>query len=503
VVHQGLGPREGPRGRAPELSDRIARATPPGIAVLGVGRDLKVTLAEGDALRGGGSPPAAMVGRSLAALLRPEHHAVLSACARSGLAGRLSRIEFAVGDREYEVDAIPLCDAPGRVAGVMLQLRLLTPERPGFDTLAFSERRYRLLAEQATDVISRHTPMGEFLWVSPSIEGLLGFLPDDLVGQPPEVVMHPDDLPELITAMETLRRGEPLSVGTYRFRHRDGTLRWVETALRPVRGEEGGLREIVAAGRDVTDRVAAERSLAQHNDILMRFAATASHDLATPLIVIRGYAELLGERTEDRLEPSEHRMLETIATTARRMQALLDAFLEHSTLVGEQDRFAPRDVDLGAALEDALGLLQAQVEETGAEVRLHEYCRIEGDPALVTQLLMNLLANAMKFVEGRPEVDVFCRPVDGGCALEVRDNGIGIAEEDQHAIFGAFERGQVDPAFHGHGLGLATVRWIAERHGGEVSVASRVGLGSTFRVVFPNRMGDLASGRDLIAPPQA
>lgn len=338
----------------------------------------------------------------------------------------------------------------------------------------------------APGVAFRHSPGDGLLWISPRLEALLGWRPDELLGRPAEALVHPDDLTAAGTASDTLRLGAPLGPRTCRFRHRDGRYRRVETTFRLVGGpDSGGSSELADSDRDGDDRAAAEHALLGQNDMLGRFAATAAHDLVAPLIVIRGHAELLRADAGERLELEDRLRLEAIVQTASKMQGLVSAYLAHSTLLGQQ-HFEAERVHLGEVLDEALVLLASTLEQSGAVVRRGELCDLDGDHVLVRQLLQNLLANAAKFVRGRtPEIDVWSESADAGVTLMVADNGIGIAEDDLPGIFAPFERRRADADFEGYGLGLTTVQWIAARHAGHASVTSELGVGTTFRVFFP------------------
>ena len=218
---------------------------------------------------------------------------------------------------------------------------------------------------------------------------------------------------------------------------------------------------------------------------LPRFAAIVAHELSEPLLLVRGYADLLRVDAADRLTHDEHRQLDTIWRTATRMQDLIDGLLRH----GESGRstVGVEMVDMEHVVDEALAMLQRQVGATQAVVRRGPLVAVPGDARLLCVLARNLLSNALKFSIERPVIiDISCEPVPGGWRLEVADNGIGIPEHELPRIFGMFER--VDRSrYPGFGIGLASVRQIAELHGGKVTVSSQVGVGSRFAVLLTDR----------------
>lgn len=159
------------------------------------------------------------------------------------------------------VSGAPLLDADGNVVGSIGVHTDITARKQSEAALAESEGRYRLMAEHATDMISRMTPTGVFLYVSPASRALLGYEPEELIGRPPDDLVHADDHPRLVDLRRTiLKDPAPFSV-TSRMLHRDGRTIWVETTLRTVRTADDPTRveEVIGVSRDVTDRTLAEQ----------------------------------------------------------------------------------------------------------------------------------------------------------------------------------------------------------------------------------------------------
>jgi len=166
----------------------------------------------------------------------------------------------------------------------------------------------------------------------------------------------------------------------------------------------------------------------------------------------------------------ELRQLDVIGRTASRMQTLIDALLHHAEVGRAQ--VGLELVDMNHVVDEALAMLAVQVASSGAVVRRGRIVEVRGDARLLTVLMRNLLSNALRFARTPvPIVKVSCVPVPGGWRLEVADNGVGIPEHEHERIFEMFER--VDRSRHGgFGVGLATVKRIAQLHGGRVEVES-------------------------------
>jgi two-component system phosphate regulon sensor histidine kinase PhoR len=245
----------------------------------------------------------------------------------------------------------------------------------------------------------------------------------------------------------------------------------------------GGERGAVVVARDTTE-------LTRVADMRRDFVANVSHELKTPLAAIRGYAETLRDGALD--EPATARRFnERILMQCRRLQALLDDLLTLSRLESVTPQpFEREPVELPAVIHRAAEVLSDAARERQVRIDLdvdEEVPALSGDPEGIERLVVNLLDNAVKY--NRPEGSVSLRlsQADGQALLEVSDTGIGIPQDALARIFERFYR--VDKGRSrdegGTGLGLAIVKHVAQTHGGQVEVESRIGKGSTFRVRLP------------------
>ena len=469
---------------------RLALASLPGTALLLLDAQLRVTASAGAVEESHGCQPEELSGLHLDDLLAPQSSRAGIRGAQHALDGetRILRVRSrSMPERVRELKSAPLLDDDGEVGGVIAASRDVTTERVAEATLRDVERRYQLLVEESTDLVSRLAPDGTCLWVSASAQQILGRRPSELAGRACDAIVHPADRSALRAHLTSLADGGEDARHTYRLRHRDGRWLWLETALRAVRDPDSAtVTEIIGVGRDVTARVQSERALERSNADLGRFATVASHDLAEPLLLMRSAADLLQEEAGDRLTAADRHRLDVISRNARRLQGLVDTLLSYAAV--DRTIVEPEPVDMAEVVDDALALLDARVAATGAVVRRGPLARVVGDARLLGVLLQNLLSNAMKFSDGPPHIDVSCEAAPGGWLLAVTDDGIGIPAEQVRRVFGMFERldGRRYP---GHGLGLATAQRIAELHGGRISVRSEVGAGSTFEVVLPSAPG--------------
>jgi signal transduction histidine kinase/CheY-like chemotaxis protein len=269
--------------------------------------------------------------------------------------------------------------------------------------------------------------------------------------------------------------------------------RWI--AWREVSVRSDGSSEMQSVGRDVTDRVNAERALAEARDqaetanrAKSRFLAMVSHEIRTPLNGILGMADLLGDTT---LSPEQSTYLKAVKTSGETLLSLIEEVLDFSKIEAGRLDLAARPFTLADFVEEAVELLGPRAQAKGLEICCYVDerlpLRVVGDAARLRQVLFNLAGNAIKFTE-RGGVSIIVEPsTPEMIAISVRDTGIGISAEDQARVFLEFEQadGGSTRRFGGTGLGLTISKRIIEGMGGSIAVESAPGHGATFRVSIP------------------
>jgi len=387
-------------------------------------------------------------------------------------------------------------DGPGEAVRVVGSMRDVSEERRAEEALRRSEERFRLLAENTSDLICLHEPDGRYLYVSPSSRRLLGYEPWELVGRDPYTLFHPDDAPRIRDGIheEALRGEDGLSV-TYRIRKKSGAYVWFETFVKAIPGKDGEVVRLQTSSRDVTERVRAEEALEEAARTRADFLADVSHELRTPLTVIRGNAEVaLGLQQEGVHAP----FLEEILGEAGAMGRLVEDLLLLARTDSVEAPFDLRPIsarDFLAALGSHAGVLACR-HGANLDARLSGSGVLLADPTRLEQAVLGLVDNAAKYgPEGgtvRLSSEVVPPSEPGGQArlkVEVRDEGPGIPERDLPRIFERFYRSvRVERTGEdGTGLGLAIVKSVVEAHEGEIEAESREGEGTTMRVLLPVR----------------
>lgn len=246
-------------------------------------------------------------------------------------------------------------------------------------------------------------------------------------------------------------------------------------------------REQARLNRELNERNAA---LERSNAALAEFAYVASHDLQEPLRTVASFSQLLQRRYADKLDATANEFINFAVDGAQRMQQLIADILQYSRVNTHGKPLEP--VDLGACVRGALANLHAAIRERHAVVDIGEMPEVLGDPVQLTQLLQNLIGNALKYSTATPRIAVEATPGAQTWTIAVRDNGIGISAEYHERIFRIFQRLHTRTEYSGTGIGLAIAKGIVDRHGGRIWVESQEGSGSTF--YFTLRRADNEEG---------
>jgi chemotaxis family two-component system sensor kinase Cph1 len=369
--------------------------------------------------------------------------------------------------------------------------------QPGWQGLAESEERYRLISQIISDYTfsTRLNPDGTLFhhWVAGAFERITGYSYEEYMARGGWIAaLHPDDREQDARDMQALRRNEKV-VTEVRTIMKSGEVRWVRVwghpVWDPVRNQLVG---IYGAVQDITERKKVEaerealiRELEAKNAELERFAYTVSHDLKSPLITIRGFLSFV---EQDAIQGNLARVradLGRIRDAVDKMQRLLGELLELSR-IGRVVNPA-QSIPMGTLAHEAVALVAGRLRERGVKVRIaDDLPAVRGDRARLLEVLQNLVDNAAKFMGGQrePRVEIGVRAEGCDKVFFVSDNGIGIDARFHDRIFGLFEK--LDPDSEGSGVGLALIKRIVDQHKGRVWVESEgEGRGTTVCFTLP------------------
>jgi PAS domain S-box-containing protein len=252
--------------------------------------------------------------------------------------------------------------------------------------------------------------------------------------------------------------------------------------------DEDTERVLLAIGEQVGHAIYRRLSRIEADRMKDEFLALVSHELRTPLTSIVGYLELLAEDDGDLTAAQSRRFLDVIDRNAVRLQRLVDDVLFAARAEAGRLALAEREINLGSVAEHSVAAARPRAEDGGVELNIDRDILPDtaGDPDRLGQALDNLISNALKFTPPGGRVDVMLRNVGDVAQIEVRDTGLGMAEDDLKRVFDRFFRAAATrDDVPGVGLGLTIVKTIVEGHGGTIDVASREGVGTTFRIELP------------------
>jgi signal transduction histidine kinase len=240
--------------------------------------------------------------------------------------------------------------------------------------------------------------------------------------------------------------------------------------------------------RELADKSRQLEVASQHKS---EFLANMSHELRTPLNAVIGFSEVLSERMFGDLNEKQDEYLKDIHASGQHLLSLINDILDLSKIEAGKMDLEVSDFNLPATIDNALMLVRERAARRGIDLRKsvdERLGQVEADERKIRQVLLNLLSNAIKFTPEGGRIEVAAKPVDGSAEVSVRDTGVGIAPEDQEAIFEEFKQvGMASKKVEGTGLGLALSRKFIELHGGRIWVESQTGAGSTFTFTIPMR----------------
>jgi two-component system cell cycle sensor histidine kinase/response regulator CckA len=365
-----------------------------------------------------------------------------------------------------------------------------------------SERRHRLLADAALDLITECDGEGRIVYASSSLEAMLGYRPEEFLGTRPVQLTHPDDTNALVEQfLGGLQHHEPVHTEPFRAQHKDGSWRWLTSTGIGYTSPVGAVRYL-SVTKDITDERRVEEERRQLEEHLQRtqkleslgvLAGGIAHDFNNLLTPILGDASLaLMDLPEG---SASRRRLERIQKAAKRAAALTNQMLAYA---GKRP-LVTESIDLSSLVRDTAALLESSVAgRASLDFDLSEATpTVDGDPGQLTQVAINLTTNAAEALsEGRGSLVVRTGALNlehdlsllgenlkaGSYALlEVADNGAGMDEATRSRIFDPF----YSTKFTGRGLGLASALGIVRGHAGGIEVESKIGLGTRMRVLLP------------------
>ncbi len=377
-----------------------------------------------------------------------------------------------------------------------------------------SGRQYRLLAENMKDIVYMlDLATLHFSYISPSVEQILGFSPEEQMKMDLSQILTPESLEGVVRILtrelekEKEEEADPHRSVTIEIEQfsKNGPAIWTEVTASFLRDEGGQPVQVLGVTRDITERrrrqeaQQATQTAEKANRAKSEFLANMSHELRTPLNHILGFTELVIDQHFGPLNTTQIEYLQDVLTSSRHLLELINDILDLSKVEAGKMTIEMEEIPLVPLLERSLIMFKEKSLKHNLALDLdieRAPARARVDPRKFKQILYNLLANSVKFTPDGGTIQVQAREIPDnwhggqgrGLQVSVRDTGIGIKEADLERIFNSFEQADCSASrpFAGTGLGLALSRRLVELHAGRIWAESRgEGHGSRFVMVLP------------------
>ncbi len=384
-----------------------------------------------------------------------------------------------------------------------------------------SEERYRLIAQNASDLITRHDERGRVQFASLASRQLLGLPAYKLHGDGLFEQVHVGDRPAYLTALSRCQ-AENVSIAVeFRVRRKapegeEGYV-WVEMRCRPLKSDgtspapfSGG---VLAGTRDITERKAQEAELLRARDeaesasrAKSQFLANMSHELRTPLNAVIGFSEILNRELFGAMGEQRYRdYARLIHESGEHLLHVVNDVLDMSKIEAGKFNIVKEPFDAGALISSCAEVMRHLAEKKGLVLTSDIQANLPelvADKRACKQMLLNMISNAIKFTDAPGSVRISARVDSGMMLLAVADTGIGISARDLPKLGNPFVQAETsyDRSYEGAGLGLSVVKGLARLHGGKLEIASELGRGTTATIVLPletiHAPGDVARKMD-------
>ena len=400
-----------------------------------------------------------------------------------------------------ETTYFPHLDAQGLVQQVVMVSRDVTEQEHSRAALVASEAEQRALLDNFPGYISRLDARDTYTYVNARLARLMGRAAEAITGHSTTEVLGETRALALQPLLARARAGE-LVIYEHRVPGVDGDAA-IDLQVHMVASADPQIGEPVIYGftLDVTQRRAAEEALVAARDEAERanraksqFLSQMSHELRTPLNAILGFGQLLDSDPGARLPEHQHAWLREMLHGAEHLLSLINEMLDLGRIEAGELQLQAQPVALGGLVDECLSLVQALAQGRGMSLHASpaglQTVRVQADRRRLKQVLLNLLANALKYNRPGGEVAVRWRDEGAWVWLAVQDNGRGLSEDEQQRLFMPFERlHAAQSGEEGTGIGLALSRRLVQAMGGSIGVESQLGTGSLFWLRLP-QLGD-------------
>jgi PAS domain S-box-containing protein len=386
------------------------------------------------------------------------------------------------GFSQYEID---LLMAFGSQIGTALENARL------YDEVSKGKAYIENLVENAADLIISTNLDDHILTWNRGAEVLFGYRKDEVIGKHLSILLPPDRVHELEEMRAKVQISGALRDIEIRSKKKDGVLIYLSLSVSPIRDLEGKIVGFLRVAKDITEKKRYERRLKELDKMKSDFVSNVSHELRTPLTSIKGSVDNMLDGLTGSLNEKQIRYLSRIKSNTDRLSRLINDLLDLSRIESGRVEVRPTTLPLTALVEEVAEHMKALAAEKLIRIEvppLDPSVTVWADRDKVTQVLMNLIGNAVKFTPQDGKVTVALEKNGNDyIQISVADTGPGILPEEQYNIFSKFYQvANIDKQKpKGSGLGLAISKALVEMHGGKIWMDSEVGRGSTFYFTLP------------------
>lgn len=451
-----------------------------------------------------GYPPAELIGRPYLTLARPEFRDSISRFYRTQFEKKTPNTynELPVLTRDGRViwlgQNVQIIIEEDRISGFQAVARDITEQKVAEEALRESESRLNAILDNASAVIYLKDIDGRYLLINRQFESLFHIKREEIRGKT-DYDLFPREHADEFRAndLRVIQRGQP-EESEETAPQDDGVHTFLSTKF-PLLTANGTPYAVCGIATDISMRKRYEgemidlnrklertiRKLTFVNKELEAFTYSVSHDLRAPLRTINGYAQLLLNRSGPGFGEEDRRLLQVIRKNTQTMGQLIDDLLRFSHAGRREMQLST--IDMAELAQGAFDELVSMSPGSRVRCTIAALPPCTADRAMIRQVFINLISNAMKFTATRaePTLDIGSSEADGQYVYFVRDNGVGFDMKDADKLFSVFERFHAEDKFEGTGVGLAIVQRVIQRHNGRVWAESRVDEGATFYFSLP------------------
>lgn len=380
------------------------------------------------------------------------------------------------------------------------------------EALRQSEERFQMVSQATDDAIWDWDLMTDRLWWGANFYTTFQYTPEETEGEITSWTrrIHPEDASQVVDSIhQCIGGGQEKWSAEYRFMRKDGEYRTVLDKGFIQHNSAGKAVRMVGAMADVTARRKMEaerllmsvqlekrvalrtREIAAAKEALEAFSYSVSHDLRAPLRHITGFLQLLARHNLQRLDEEGKRYLSIVLEAAGKMAELIEALLTFSRLGQSVVRVGA--VHTGALVTEVIQSFESEVQGRTIRWKVHALPEVQADETLLRQVFANIIGNALKYTRLKEvaEIEIGAEEKPQATVFFVKDNGVGFDMKYAGKLFCVFQRLHSEREFEGHGIGLANVKRIVARHGGNTWADAEEGRGATFYFSLPHKTDEV------------